>query len=146
MKKIISFLIFSVLLVSCLQRRQITNVLPSNLSGFDKGATVLFIASDQCGFCLRDVPYNIELHKKYGDKANFISLYDNDSIKKELNYYSSKEIEWKKLYAAQDYIDKIWVNKLFPQVHLYVDGKHKKALVGSTEKNKKKLENFLQSL
>jgi hypothetical protein len=87
----------------------------------------------------------LSLYDKYKDKANFISFYDTDvkeskreDIKK-LGYGTSENLPWLKFYSSQDIINKIWIKKLYPQTHVYIGGIHKKAFVGSSERNKNDL-------
>ena len=142
--KAIYFIVILILSTFCTQRKHLSDVLPNIAS---KEVTIVFISSDFCGYCLLDIPFNLELYKKYGDKLQFISLYDNTEINDEEvekrtrnGLMSSKDIPWTKYYSAQVTIDKIWRKKLFPQVHVYVNGKHQKAFVGATQKNKQELE------
>jgi thiol-disulfide isomerase/thioredoxin len=142
--KAIYFIVLLLVSISCTQRKYLSDLLPYVA---EKEITIVFISSDFCGYCLLDIPFNLELFKKYGDKVDFISLYDNvdlsaDEVQKRTNngLMSSKDIPWAKHYSAQATIDKLWRKKLFPQVHVYVNGKHHKAFIGATQRNKQELE------
>lgn len=146
--KVIYFIIGLIVSISCTQRKYLSDVLPSVVA---KEITIVFISSDFCGYCLLDIPFNLELFKKYGDRVDFISLYDNvdlsaDEVEKRTNngLMSSKDIPWTKYYSAQSTIDILWRKKLFPQVHVYVNGKHHKAFVGATKRNKQELESTIK--
>ena len=150
--KSVLILMLTICLFSCTQRKYLSNILPENTmpENYTEGLTLLFIASDECGYCLTEVPLNNQLYEKYSDEINFISLYESDSsaasnVKvKELGYSTSEIVEWEKMYSSQDLINKIWVKKLFPQVHIYIDGIHKKSIVGSTKKNQKRLKSYIE--
>ncbi len=112
---------------------------------------LVFVSSDECGYCLDMVPYSIGLHEKYKTKVEFISYYENDSTEllwqlKSFGIKNSLDIPWKKFYGADSLIKVLPIDNGRPQTIIYFKNKIYGIHNGSSEETLMKIGNELKTL
>ena len=73
------------------------------LGGKQEKPTVINLWFTTCGGCIQEMPVLNAMHKKYGDKVNFVALtFDSEGDVKE--FLSKKEFTYQQITEAEDYI------------------------------------------
>lgn len=76
------------------------------LGGKQEKPTVINLWFTTCGGCIQEMPVLNAMHKKYGDKVNFVALtFDSEGDVKE--FLSKKEFTYQQITEAEDYIKAI---------------------------------------
>lgn len=108
---------------------------------------VVLIASLQCGYCIKDIPYNNGLAEKYKTtNRKFILLLEEKADAIVSNpFYKNISNVWMVVPDASMFYSMFWKKKIFPEVHIFYHGKLKKSFVSASSKTKERLENYLSS-
>ncbi|MFP5471337.1 MAG: hypothetical protein ACLGGV_07050 [Bacteroidia bacterium] len=113
---------------------------------------VIFVMSDECGYCLDFIPFTKKLHEKHKAKVEFISYYDNDSTDLLWQYrsygmMSSLDVVWKKVYNADSLIRTLpLTTEGKPQTIIYKNNELISIILGGEEKQYKQIDSTLNAL
>lgn len=108
------------------------------------GIWVFLISTYECGYCIKDIPYNNYLIEKYKGKINFITLFELDTIKiKNFELKNKMKLEWEKIPNAANIYERHWRFGAFPEYIVYKNGSKRRVFSDASLKTKMKLEKYL---
>lgn len=110
---------------------------------------IFLIASLTCGYCLMEIPFYNQLSKNFSHKLKFVVLLENKT-KYVDGYIDSKETfynqNWIIIPKSMRTIRRIWKKKVFPEYHIYSNGKLVKSFAYSNKETREEVYSFLENL
>ncbi|MBL7835116.1 MAG: TlpA family protein disulfide reductase [Cyclobacteriaceae bacterium] len=113
------------------------------LGGKQEKPTVINLWFVSCGGCIQEMPVLNAMHKKYGDKVNFVALtFDSEGDVKK--FLSKKEFTYQQIAEAEDYIKAIGTQP-YPETIFVDKNGHIKAIEGVVSPDDKQRIEYFES-
>ncbi len=115
-----------------------------NNDSIKSGTTIFFITSYTCGWCIKSIPKYEKIKTEY-PRVNCIGILDNDSLFIENFKLKHKQEFWFTKISDPNLIlaTKYWKRKVWPEFHIYRNGKLIKRLVDASDETFNKLINII---
>lgn len=113
-----------------------------------KGIWIILITDFDCGYCIKDIPYNNSFLENYKGKINAIALFKQDSLlMRQLENGYKRSLNWTKIPNSLAIQKKYWkYGGVTPQVHIYNNGKLYKIITDASDESKHKIEAIVDKL
>ena len=118
-----------------------------NNDSLRNGVSVFIITSYTCGYCIKSIPLYNDLRKNF-PLVSFVGILNNDSsFIEQFKTKYSKEFWFPKIPDTDLKLSKrYWKKTVWPEYHIYNNGKLVKRLVDASDKTYNKLNEILKEL
>lgn len=107
--------------------------------------TLVLISSMNCGYCIMDIEFNNDLVNRYSsERISFVMLMQEDyDFLVHNSYFQKISNKWSIVSSSGSIQKKIWKKEIYPEVHIFMNGKLIKSFVDASDRTKKRLVAYL---